>query len=467
MDPINFVIVFIGVVVIVFSFINSPLQMAMYIVAFQKIIDIFWFVKITVGGFELSIQRVVYTVLPIALFLVVINESQKKKIPFSMPLITVMIVFSTWILLAIIRSPYISVALPDFFKVAGSYVIFATGWFYFDSQEKFEHFAKVYIFSYIIPFIGFFLQLFGIFELGDIGVGQQLASNYGVEGQSFRYPGFYNDALTQAIYTFTVVPLCFYMVNNPENRKKLIYYIFILLSWMIIYYGFSRSGWLSGFIQIAAWLFLNKRYGVFVAMLSVSMIALFSSPFLASFFNDVIQSVEAGEIKGMTGRDGMWKSIMESFYQGSVIEKFVGKGLYSHSDVLDVFLNVETSGHNKGHSDLYEYIHDTGIIGVSIYFSLILAVFIYYSRILKQVYAFSINNSLSLKYLAWGAMFAFYLLNIVTYASRWPGFSWPFWFLAGFALKPPMYYIYQDQAMEEDYDEDEAFVLVNPQLVPH
>jgi len=464
MDPLSFVIVFTGVVIIVFTFVNAPLQMAMYVVALQKVIDILWFVKVNAFGFELSIQRVVYTILPVALFLILINKAKKKLFPFSMPMAVIMTFFSFWLLLSIFRSPYFSVAVPDFFKVAGSYVIFATGWFYFDSEEKFDHFAKIYIFSYIIPFIGFFLQLFGIFELGDIGIGQQLASNYGVEGQSYRYPGFYNDALTQAIYTFTTVPLCLYMISNPENRKKWTYFIFMLLSWMVIYYGFSRSGWLSGFIQIAAWFFLNKRYGVLAAMISVSIIAIFSSPFLMGFFNDVIMSIEAGEIKGMTGRDGMWKAMMESFHNGNFFEKLIGKGLYSHSDVLDVFLNVQTGGRNKGHSDLYEYIHDIGIIGTSIYFILIFALFIYYGKILKQVYSLSVNNALSLKYLAWGTMFAFYLLNIITYASRWPGFTWPFWFLAGFALKPPMYYIYQEQEADDGHESEH--VIVNPQLVP-
>jgi hypothetical protein len=66
---VKLIIVIVGVALIVYTFVLSPLRLVMYVVAFQKIIDIFWFVDIYVGGVKLNIQRIVYTLLPAILAL--------------------------------------------------------------------------------------------------------------------------------------------------------------------------------------------------------------------------------------------------------------------------------------------------------------------------------------------------------------------------------------------------------------
>jgi hypothetical protein len=78
-ESVRYLIVFSGSALILALFLLSPMRSVMYIVAFQKVIDIFWFIKVNIAGFPLSVQRAVYAALPFILFPITLFEAQSEK----------------------------------------------------------------------------------------------------------------------------------------------------------------------------------------------------------------------------------------------------------------------------------------------------------------------------------------------------------------------------------------------------
>lgn len=459
-ESIRLPIVLIGVSVIVINFLRSPLVATMYIVALQKVIDILWFIKVPIGGFDLSMQRVVYTILPVALLLIVVGRGRRVEFPVKMPMKIVLTLFAICVGVNVFRSPFLNDAVADFFKIAGSYIIFGAGWYYFDNEEKFDQFAKLFIFTYLISFVGLVLQLTGIFQLANVGVAQQLASNYGVEGRGERYAGFYNDSATQAMYLYTLIPLCLYMIERRSTGHKWMYYAMLLVAALATYFSFSRGVWISVGFQVAFWLLLNRRYLVFGVVAGSVFVGLTTNEFLQGFFSDIL---ERQTVAG-SGRDALWGTITTSFDNGTIIEKIFGQGFLSHSLPLQVLYPDRdyTSGQReKGHSDFYEYLHDLGYIGFALYAIIVVWMTVIiinnFALFRRQKYP----GELELKYKVWAVMLVFYVINIIGYSSRWPSFTWPFWFMAGFVFKPPRFFMQQAAVNPAD-----DLIEVNPKLSP-
>ncbi|MBC8044597.1 MAG: hypothetical protein IAF08_14255 [Rhizobacter sp.] len=459
-ESIRVPIVLIGVSVIIINFIRSPLVATMYIIALQKVIDILWFIKVPLGSFDLSMQRVVYTVLPLALLMVVVGRGRKVEFPLKMPMKIVLTVFAICVGVNVFRSPFLSDAIADFFKIAGSYIVFGAGWYYFDNEEKFDQFAKLFIFTYLISFVGLILQLTGIFQLADIGVAQQLASNYGVEGRGERYAGFYNDSATQAMYLYTLIPLCLYMLEKRNTDRKWMYYAMLGVAGLATYFSFSRGVWISVGLQIAFWLLLNRKFLGFGAIIGLVFVGLTTNEFLQGFFSDIL---ERQTVAG-SGRDALWGAITTSFDNGTVVEKIFGQGLLSHSLTLQPLFpdrDYSSGQREKGHSDFYEYLHDLGYVGFALYAVIVVWMTWIIINNIALLGRRKYPKELELKYKVWAVMLVFYVINIIGYSSRWPSFTWPFWFIAGLVFKPPQFFM--QQAAVNPADE---VIDVNPKLSP-
>ena len=447
-ESVRYLIVFSGSALILALFLLSPMRSVMYIVAFQKVIDIFWFIKVNIAGFPLSVQRAVYAALPFILFPITLFEGAKRKIPFPMPVIKLlMILFVIWYALGILRGyGEMQYAVEALFKLISGLTMFGIGWFYFDDEEKYDKFAKLFIFTYLVTFSGVMLQFLGIFKMEDIGVRQQTESGTGAEEllgteRTARYPGFYNDGGTAAMYLFTALPLCLYFIYKREKPQWL-YYGFFVMGITGLVLSFVRGSWLTVIVILTAWLFINKEY--IKIMSGVGAVALliaaetFFGKFFRLFFRDIFASVEEGKLVGISGKAVKIEIVMDHFYSLDFFSKLFGEGFGSASKAVSA---VTGNPFESTETDFVNYLHDFGIFGFSLYYLIpTISLFLIWRHIKHCDSKSFYDNALRLKYCVSFAMFAGSFIAYFGSGTKWVSFTFPLWFLAGFALKPPAYY---------------------------
>jgi hypothetical protein len=460
---VKLIIVIVGVALIVYTFVLSPLRLVMYVVAFQKIIDIFWFVDIYVGGVKLNIQRIVYTLLPaiLALVLLALSYGRVRKYPFSTKIAPLMVFFAVIVTIGFLRSPFPESASVLFAKLIAPFVMFGAGWYYFDTAEKFDHFGRLYVWSYIVPFIGLLLQLTGIFQLADIGVAQMTYADVGLEEKAFRYAGFYADSGTMAMPLYVLVPLCYYFLSKSDEPNQQRYWLFILMAVVVAAASFVRGVVLGAGIVTVVWLWLNRRWGLLGLFLAVALPLFFLTDFSRKFFSDIFAILEGGLwAASLSGRTGIWYRLLDSFENQSFADKFFGGGILRHS--LDINL-IYDGKPGSAHADVLEFMYDLGYLGLGVYLILILSLWILILKNLQRCATGKYDKNLVMKYFVWVTILAFYTYGIFGWSSRWTALTFPFWFLAGFALKPPAYYAAQAKAAQEQA----MYIELNPRLSPY
>lgn len=465
-ESIRYLVVFAGSALIISVFLFSPTRFVMYIIAFQKVIDILWFIKVKVGGFSLNLQRVVYAILPFILLPIVFYESRQKRIPINMPIIKVfMVLFVIWFILGSLRGDgEIESTLEVLLKLIAGLTMFGVGWFYLDNEEKYDEFAKLFIFTYLIAFAGVALQFFGIFQLASIGIAQQTASNTGAEEllgteSTSRYPGFYNDGGTAAMYLFTMLPLCLYFIYKQEKPRWL-YFGFFAMGLAGVILSFVRGTWLTVGLILLAWLFINREYGkIALATGLVSLLiatGTFLGNFLRLFFRDVAATVEAGKPVGISGKGIRIEIAMESFYNQDFFTKLIGGGLGSASKAV-----AFVTGNLKEalETDFVTYLHDFGIIGWALYYAIpTVSLFVVWRHIRICDSSSLYPESLSLKYKVTFSMLVGSFMAYFGSGTKWVSFTFPLWFLAGFALKHPAFY------MLKRYEQEHRVIHLAPKL---
>ena len=461
---IKLVIILLGVALITYIFVLSPLRLVMYVVAFQKIIDVFWFVDIYVGGLRLNIQRIVYTLLPIVLafVLLAITYGRGRKYPFSTKIAPLMILFASIVIINMWRSPFPEESLVVLAKLLSPFVMFGAGWYYFDRAEKFDEFARLFIWSYIVSFIGLVLQLTGIFQLADIGVAQMTYASVGFEEATFRYSGFYADSGTQAMPLYVLLPLCYYMLSKTDEPKKQQYWLFVIMGFIVAAASFTRGVVLGISIVTMTWLVLNKRFGLLGLFLSIALPLFLFTDFSRKFFSDIFAFFERGLwATSLSGRTSIWYRLLEAFEKKSFPEQFFGGGIAFHS--LDLGLFTPDGKPYSAHADLLEFMYDIGYLGLGVYLLIIASCWILLLRNIQSCATGRYDRHLKMRYFVWATILAFYTYGILGWSSRWTALTFPFWFIAGFALKPPAYYAMQTRLEEEQAE----YLELNPRLYPY
>jgi len=455
------VVVTVGLSVVMFVFLSSPLRAVMYVIAFQKLIDIFWFISFNVGPIKLTIQRAVYTFLPIILIPILFYEASRKKIVMKMPLLQALIIaFIVYYAFASLRgfSYFQDYAIEWFLKIFSGLVMFSVGWFYFNEEKKYDDFAKLYTILYLIPFLGIILQMTGVFTLANIGIEQQTESQTGLERltgaeSTTRYPGFYNDGGTNVMYTFTMIPMCLYFINT-EEKPKILYYAFLFIGLFCVVISFTRGMYLMTAGLLMAWWWINKNYrAMLLAFLGILAVG-FGSEFLQNFFSDLFKSVEEGKLVGISGKAMRMEILIDSFWALDFAQKIFGMGITANFAAIG---QVTGRGLDTTESDVYAYLYDLGLLGWGMYSAIMLTSLLICVRNIKQCELRKYDKKIAMKYKVWFAMMICAFITFTASGSRWVSFTFPLWFLAGFVLKPPSYYKMQDELKEK-------FVEINPRL---
>lgn len=444
---------------LMYFFFSSPLKATMYIIAFQKLIDILWFVRVKIGPFVLSVQRIAYTVIPIVLLGVIAFEAKRRNVFIRMTsLKIIMIAYLLIFAVSVLRSPYIDSSVELFFKAFAGLIAFFAGWYYFDNEEKFDEFAKLYIITYLIPFSGLILQVTGIFQLSDIGINQQVVAYFGVEDLNVRYAGFYNDSGTNTMYLWTLIPLSFYFVNKQGQGSKWLYIMFLLIAVIAVVIGFARTSYLIFGTVVASWLFINKNYLLLLVMTMVLFVYFLVGDFLVNFFSDLVHLYKTGKFLSVSGKAVMWDVIMEDFDRRDVAEKLFGMGMMSDGALL---MNVYGANRPLNpENNWYAYRYNVGYLGWLLYIGIPLSAMFIVLRNIRVVNRCFFDKNLLLKYHVFFSILCGYFVSLFGRGDQWVSATMPLWFVAGFALKYPAFYVFQRRANNVS----EKYLVVNRPL---
>ncbi len=468
-ENLRLIIITVVIAPIVFFFVNSPLRAAVYVIIFQKIIDILWFVKVQVGPFQFSPQRIIYTLIPIVLILILFfiasNRSRDIKVSPPKTLIGAILIFILWFFLNLFRAVDTVFAIEGFSKALGGYVMLAVGWFYFDGKDtdkKFDEFARLYVLTFFIPVLGVLLQFFGIFQLADIGVAQQTESNFGLEFNT-RYAGFYNDSGTSAMYVWTGLPLALYLLSKNDEKFKWIYLFSALSMIGIIILGFSRGMYLTMGVLLTSWLFVQRKYFMlFLGAIGI-VILFFTSSFLEKFFADLFIIAQTGKLSAasMSGKALFWETEIELFLKGSFFDQFFGKGLgQSVIDISNVVVKDPNSDAKfSTESEFFYFRYELGYLG---WIPFVLIPFLLLKIVHAHISAARLLNlpiSLINRYCIAFSLSCVLIISLFGGATRWVSMTFPLWFLMGFALKHPAFYALSN------FSEQNALYFGNKRLV--
>ena len=470
-ENIRLIIIILVATPILFFFINSPLRAAAYVIIFQKIIDILWFVQVSVGPFKFSPQRLIYTLIPILLIPILLfiapNRSREINVPSPSSLVACIAIFVIWYFINLFRAVEPIFAIEGFTKALGGYVMFAVGWLYFDGKDtdkKFDEFARLYVLTFFIPVLGVFLQLFGIFQLADIGISQQTESNFGLEFKN-RYAGFYNDSGTSAMYVWSGFPLALYLFSKRDEPFKWVYAVAAVSMIATIIVGFGRGMYLTLGVLLVAWLFINKRYFILLFGAISLLIFFFASPFLEKFFVDLFLIAQTGKLSSasMSGKALYMETEIELFSSNSFLDQLFGKGFGQNSiDITNALSNVFTIDSDTKftmESEFFSFQYDLGLLG---WIPFVLIPFLLAKRIYSHIAvarSLNLDPSLILRYsIAFSLTFVL-MISLFGRATGWVSMSFPLWFLMGFALKHPAFY-----ELKKIEAEEKNYIQINPKL---
>ena len=200
-------------------FLMHPLKATMVFIVLKAVTDAFWFVKIDLGGFDLSLQRMTGVLFPCLGLMTILLYSLKGR-KYRLPLTGFLLLFSLYAAGSIVRSPIPKEALADVLKLVGSFVFYYLGYLYFQSESPLRRFARLYALIGLFPFVTVVLQQVGMIDLIAWGVEQSQVSWMGGKAV-MRYAGIYSDAATTSIFLLVGLPLLFVIVT--EERRTLHY----------------------------------------------------------------------------------------------------------------------------------------------------------------------------------------------------------------------------------------------------
>ena len=418
-------------------FMMHPLKAAMAFIVLKGITDGFWFVKVGVMGFELSLQRITGVLFPSLGLAALLTLWMKDKLP-RLPLSSLLLCFSCLAAVSLLRSPIPKEALPDVLKLVGCFVFYYLGFLYFTGEQRLQLFSKWYVVFGLFPFLSVILQQAGVIDLLAWGVTQSQVSWMGGEAVR-RYAGIYSDAATTSIFLLVSLALIFAAITH--ERRALVGRFYLILCAFYMYalvISSFRIVWAALFVQVMLWFYTSRSKKTFLLlMLASCLLALYS-------YDEIYRVLDLRvllQAEGLSGKMGFWIILLRIFLAGDWTTRLFGQGFMANADILRNTRGAEIAGQSysfsegwggKAHSDIIEFLTDIGIVGLLLY----LAILWILGRRMWQLRKRTRDEFVQLLTRAWLCIFSTYLLySAIGNSSRYPALTWPMWFLAGGILR--------------------------------
>lgn len=416
---------------------DNPIKGIILFLSTKCIFDMFWFIKLPVGGFfELNIQRVIGILFPLVILGVFIIKERNFVKTFSTTLGRIILLYVAFNVLAIFLAMSTSRALTQFSQITGSYIlffVFVVAAFAEKDLRKLIHYFLIFLW---IPLGIAFLGNFGLVSFSSFVQNTGYVFSSWGEVYATRLVGLYSHPFDVVRYLVVAFPLTLWMFSTEKNpSRNLFYKLNLVFLTLAMWRTFYRTGWIIFALQLIFWLKMRKRHKTMLTVILICVcVVLMNISFFGDFYGSLLVLFHPSEpeiMSAFSGRFVIWGFHLAKFAESSTLERLLGHGLGSAMAIYHEMTDVLSTNRETSHSDFIRNLSDMGMIGLGIY--LLILVF------LGKELLSSIKREVDPFFRAFGQavlliLAGFLLLSNVAAPALNPSIAWYLWGFAGIVI---------------------------------
>ena len=333
-----------------------------------------------------------------------------KKI-YSTPLFYPILLFVGLSFFSIFYSIEIFTSIREFIRIATIFLLYFLTYKLIENKKDFYLLLKIILISYVLPAIVALIQFVGGWGMSDDFGGFQRI--YG----TFTHPNLF------AFYTFFILGLILSILLASWKNKSLIFnkkilLIFIGISTFLLFATYTRSALACLVFFVLIFGFLKYR-----RMLLIGLILFLVTYFLSNIFRERIWDLISLDPYGsIVWRFRLWRDILPL----SLWQPWLGYGIGTFERLTEFYRGFSW-GSLEAHNDYLKIFVENGILGLTAYFWLIIALLFKLFKIFRK----NINQekifSLGILVICISLFMASFFDNIL----RTTALQWNFWILLG------------------------------------
>ncbi len=333
-----------------------------------------------------------------------------KKI-YSTPLFYPILLFVGLSFFSIFYSIEIFTSIREFIRIATIFLLYFLTYKLIENKKDFYLLLKIILISYVLPAIVALIQFVGGWGMSDDFGGFQRI--YG----TFTHPNLF------AFYTFFILGLILSILLASWKNKSLIFNKKILLisigiSTFLLFATYTRSALACLVFFVLIFGFLKYR-----RMLLIGLILFLVTYFLSNIFRERIWDLISLDPYGsIVWRFRLWRDILPL----SLWQPWLGYGIGTFERLTEFYRGFSW-GSLEAHNDYLKIFVENGILGLTAYFWLIIALLFKLFKIFRK----NINQekifSLGILVICISLFMASFFDNIL----RTTALQWNFWILLG------------------------------------
>ena len=290
----------------------------------------------------------------------ILKRDALRKLPHR---VMILLAFAS---LSVIFSPS-SWALNELLRLLAGTTFFYTAGPLLAQPEKFDRFAKVFLFAMTVPVILSFFQWAGLlpYDYWDWLEGHEVG----------RASGTYPTPLSMSFFLYYAFPIALSVASGSSQslwaRRGAI--LFLLLAACALAFGNHRTAYAIVAIQILVWLMLvSSRRVVFaflgvltlIIMLSINWLRILYTPVEETLSGEV--DLSSGDL--LRGRGFQWFLFLNSYASSGPFHWVFGNGASVIAGYDPEDTDVDSA---EPHNDYIRILHAYGLVGLLLYLSVL------------------------------------------------------------------------------------------------
>lgn len=188
---------------------------------------------------------------------------------------------------------------------------------------------------------------------------------------------FYKHSNNAGYYFVLLLPLVFYAFKDRKALSIIVMTVFYIIVLLAVKRGAILIYSVVYFFFIYTIFYRSKLYFKIALLISFSIIAFMLA---AYFIDDIELLLFRFSLEGGSGRDIIYSSVLESFYDSSFVELLFGHGFLSVKELT--FSRTGTA--MMAHSDYLEILLDIGVCGLISYLGVLISLTFYIYKLPKK-----------------------------------------------------------------------------------
>jgi len=238
-------------------------------------------------------------------------------------------------------------------------------------RKKFDRFSIALLALICVPLI------LSIFQMGGL-----LPFDYWDEQDGLsvgRATGTYQHPTELVSFLVYAVPLALYRWEDVEKStlERIFLGLFFFLAILGLGFTFLRAGWVAICAEVVVWYASRKRLRILIpGVVALLVLGFVFSGWLSMFYQPMTEifSGQADFASGdfLRGRGANWIAFLVSYENGGPIGWLIGRGGSLAQVYVPGLLRYEE---NEPHNDFIRILHAYGLVGLFLYFSLLVTFF--------------------------------------------------------------------------------------------